>query len=68
MYSCDWFVLFDLVVSVGSKSIADYSEFWKQLSDEIARTPMEDDMKRKVRIACNDCLERSTTDFHFLGV
>ncbi|CDJ59424.1 zinc finger (CHY type) protein, putative [Eimeria maxima] len=53
---------------VCSKSIADYSEFWKQLSDEIARTPMEDDMKRKVRIACNDCLERSTTDFHFLGL
>lgn len=51
----------------GSKSIADYSEYWRQLSDEIERTPMEDQLKRKVRIVCNDCLERSTTDFHFLG-
>ncbi|CDJ38348.1 zinc finger (CHY type) protein, putative [Eimeria tenella] len=51
-----------------SKSIADYSEFWKQLSEEIERTPMEEQMRRKVRIACNDCLERCTTDFHFLGL
>ncbi|XP_026190618.1 uncharacterized protein LOC34623526 [Cyclospora cayetanensis] len=51
-----------------SKSIADYSEFWKQLSEEIARTPIDEQFRRKVRIACNDCLERSVTDFHFLGL
>ncbi|CDI76202.1 zinc finger (CHY type) protein, putative [Eimeria acervulina] len=51
-----------------SKSIADYSAFWRQLSEEIERTPLEQEMQRKVRVACNDCLERSTTDFHFLGL
>lgn len=50
-----------------SKSIADYSEFWKQLSEEILHTPLEEQFRRKVRVVCNDCLERSTTDFHFIG-
>ncbi|KAL8427326.1 hypothetical protein Efla_002289 [Eimeria flavescens] len=50
-----------------SKSIADFSEYWRLMREEIRQTPLDDQFKRKVRIVCNDCLERCVTDFHFVG-
>ncbi|KAL8271353.1 hypothetical protein Esti_004687 [Eimeria stiedai] len=50
------------------KSIADFSEYWRIMREEIRHTPLDAQFQKKVRIVCNDCLERCVTDFHFVGL
>merc|ERR1712232_98294 len=50
-------------------AMVDMSEQWRQLREEVARTPMPDEYKNMtVKILCNDCLKESENLFHVLGI
>ncbi|MEJ1274765.1 ring finger and CHY zinc finger domain containing 1 [Cricetulus griseus] len=50
-------------------SALDMSRYWRQLDNEVAQTPMPSEYQNvTVDILCNDCNERSTVQFHILGM
>ncbi|CBZ53309.1 hypothetical protein NCLIV_030960 [Neospora caninum Liverpool] len=53
---------------VGCKSLGDYGRFWERLDEEVARTPLPDELRRKATAICNDCGARSEVDYHIVGL
>lgn len=51
----------------GCKSLGDYGRIWERLDDEVARTPLPHELKRKALAKCNDCDARTEVDFHIVG-
>ncbi|KAL9851500.1 RING finger and CHY zinc finger domain-containing protein 1 [Geothlypis trichas] len=50
-------------------SALDMTRYWRQLDNEVARTPMPTEYQNMmVEILCNDCNSRSTVQFHLLGM
>uniref|UniRef100_A0A8C4QUP4 Ring finger and CHY zinc finger domain containing 1 n=1 Tax=Eptatretus burgeri TaxID=7764 RepID=A0A8C4QUP4_EPTBU len=51
------------------RSMVSMRDFWKELDDEIAMTPMpEEYQSTTIMIFCNDCLEKGSVPFHVLGM
>lgn len=56
------------------KSICDMTSYNEMLDQDIAlvlfsftQNPLPDEYKKEINIYCNDCEEKSKTDFHFFG-
>jgi hypothetical protein len=51
------------------KSVVDMAGPWEAMRQEIAATPMPAEHRhQRVVVSCNDCLERSETTFHVVGL
>lgn len=51
-----------------SKSCMDLTEYWNYLDEEIRKTPLPDELVKKLNIVCCDCNTISETDFHIIGL
>lgn len=57
------------ICPICSMSIIDTEYIYKMLETEVALTPMPDEYKDlKVKILCNDCLQKSETNFHIVAL
>lgn len=50
------------------KSLGEYSVFWRRLDEEVARTPLPEELRRRVACTCNDCAARTDVDYHVVGL
>ncbi|KAF4641671.1 CHY zinc finger domain-containing protein [Toxoplasma gondii GAB2-2007-GAL-DOM2] len=50
------------------KSLGDYARIWERLDEEVARTPLPEELRRKATAICNDCGTRSEVDYHIVGL
>lgn len=50
-----------------NKSSFDCTQLFQHLDNEIALTPMPEDLNYNIKILCNDCNKKSETKFHIIG-
>ncbi|CAG9326389.1 unnamed protein product [Blepharisma stoltei] len=51
------------------KSIADFSDFYQKIDEEVSNTPMPEEYQNiDCNILCNDCLKRNRVRFHVIGM
>ncbi|PFH38730.1 CHY zinc finger domain-containing protein [Besnoitia besnoiti] len=50
------------------KSLGEYGKIWERLDEEVERTPLPDELKRKAFAKCNDCDAKTQVDYHIVGL
>jgi RING finger/CHY zinc finger protein 1 len=49
------------------KSITDTKEIFGAIKKEIDNTPLHQELQKIIQIKCNDCDNKNTVQFHYIG-
>lgn len=52
---------------VCSRTIKDASDIFRKIAQEVQATPLPPDLRKEIKIKCNDCEKENTVSFHYIG-